>query len=185
LRRGSSADSDALPDVGAWRAFTALPRILAISVVRDLGYPNPRAAGLVLMGASWAWALWRARRARDLWLLAGLASFLVHAYFVLAAQVHENHLLLAVPFAVLAAAGRPSWGRVALALTAIQALNLNLFYGFSEGMAPSLALPRTATIIDAVVVLSALNVVALAWHARVLSGQAGLSTRPRRAETSR
>jgi hypothetical protein len=175
---------DALPDVGAWQAFTALPRILAISVVSDLGFPNPRAMGLLVTGAAWLWALWRARRARDLWLLAGVGAFLVHAYFVLAAQVHENHLLLAIPLAVLAAVGRPSWARVAVVLTAIQALNLNLFYGFSEGIAPNLAIPRSVTVIDAVVVLSVVNVAALIWHARVLLAQTGLSPRPARAETS-
>jgi hypothetical protein len=176
---------DALSEVGAWRAFTALPRILAVSVVTDLGYPDARVVGLVLMAAAWFWALWRARRARDPWLLAGLGAFLVHAYFVLAANVHENHLLLAIPLAVLAAVGRPAWSRVAAALTVIHALNLNLFYGFGEAVAPNLAIPRSLTVVDAVVVLSVLNAAALAWHARVLLVQTGLSTVTRAAETSR
>lgn len=40
-------------------------------------------------------------------LLAG-AAFIVHAYFVLGVQVHENHLYLAVP---LLAAGAANCGR--------------------------------------------------------------------------
>jgi hypothetical protein len=159
---------DALPDVGPWQAFTAAPRVLAISVVEGLGSPNIRAVGLALMSAAWGWGLWRARHARDAWLLAGVGAFLVHAYFVLAAQVHENHLVLAVPLAVLAGAGRPQWRAVAAALSAVLFLNLNLFYGLSEGLVPTFAIPRSITVVDAVVVLSVANAIALGWHARVL-----------------
>jgi hypothetical protein len=167
---------DTLPDVGAWQAFTTPPRLLAVSVVRDvLGYPDARAAGLVLLGAVWLWALWRARRVRDLWLIAGLGAFMVHAYFVLAANVHENYLLLAIPLAVLAAAGRRPWAAVAVALTAIHVLNLNLFYGFGERLRPNLAIPRSSTVVDAVVVLSVVNLAVLAWHARTLHAAVRLS----------
>jgi hypothetical protein len=167
---------DALPGAGAWEAFTTPPRLLAISVTRDLlGYPDARTVGLVLLVPVWLWALWRARGARDVWLIAGVAAFLVHAYFVLAANVHENHLLLAIPLAVLAAAGRRQWTGVAAALTAIHALNLNLFYGFGEHLRTNLAIPRSVTVVDAVVVLSVLNVAVLAWHARTLHLQARLS----------
>jgi hypothetical protein len=176
---------DALPNVTAWQAFTALPRLLAVSVATGLGYPDARLVGLALMASAWIWALWRARRARDLWLLAGVGAFLVHGYFVLAANVHENHLLLAIPLAVLAAVGRRSWSRVAVALTAVHALNLNLFYGFSEGIVPNLAVPRSLTVVDAVVVLSAVNVVALAWHARVLLAHTRLSKERSGAEISK
>ncbi len=156
--------ADSIGEVGAWRAMTALPRILAISSVMNPGYPDPRLVGLVLTAAAWGWALWQARRARDLSLLAGLGAFLVHAYFVLSAQVHENHLFLAIPLAVLAAIGRRGWARVALVLTAIQVLNLNFFYGFSEGIEPGFAIPRTLTLVDGVVLLSAANCAALFWH---------------------
>lgn len=176
---------DSVSELGAWTAFTALPRILAISRAVELGYPNPRGIGLALMAAAWAWALWRSRRARDLSLLAGLGAFLVHAYFVLAAQVHENHLYLAIPLSVLAAVGRPAWGRVAVALSVIQALNLNLFYGFSEGLDVNLALPRWLTVVDAAVVLALCNCAVLAWHARVLHRQAGLSGSVNGAEKPR
>jgi hypothetical protein len=174
---------DALPDVGAWRAFTMLPGVLAISRAVELGYPNPRVVGLVLMSAAWLWALWRQGRATDLALLAGSGAFLVHSYFVLAAQVHENHLYLAIPLAVVAAVGRPSWRGVAFGLTVVQTLNLYLFYGFSQGAPPLLDIPRSVTGVDAVVVLSVANVALLAWHARVLYAQRGLSAGALRAET--
>jgi hypothetical protein len=176
---------DALPGVGTWQAFTQLPRILAVSVVTQLGYPDARPVGLAMMAAAWGWALWRARRGRDLWLLAGLGAFLVHAYFVLAANVHENHLLLAIPLAIVAAVGRAQWSRMAMALTAIHALNLNLFYGFSEGLSPNAAIPRSITVVDAAVVLSVLNLIALAWHARLVLVQTGLTKNGPAAETPR
>jgi hypothetical protein len=175
---------DALPDVGAWRAFTEPPRILAISVVEGLGYPNARAVGLVLMAAAWLWAIWHGRRTRDPWMTAGLGAFLVHAYFALAAQVHENHLLLAIPLAVVASIGRPRWRGVALALTAIQFLNLNLFYGFSEAISPNLAIPRSITGVDAAVVLSLVNLATLGWHGSVLLAESRLSAEEAGAETT-
>ncbi|HEX7485038.1 MAG TPA: hypothetical protein VF332_02725 [Vicinamibacterales bacterium] len=165
---------DLVAGAGLWHAVTTLPRILAISSVMDLGYPNPRLIGLAMMGGAWAWALWQARRARDLPLLAGVGAFLVHAYFVLSAQVHENHLFLAIPLAVMATVGRRGWAGIAVALTAIQALNLNLFYGLSEGIHLDLALPRGLTLVDAAVLLSAANCAALFWHARVLRRESAL-----------
>ena len=84
---------------------------------------------------------------RDLWLLAGVAAFCVHAYATLSAQVHENHLFAAVPLLVLAAAGRRAFLPIAIGVSAIVALNLNLFYGFGDGI--GFALPRAITMIDA------------------------------------
>src|SRR3954470_7219390 len=91
-------------DMGAWAAFTAPAKILNISRVIEIGYPNPRPIGIVLTIAAIAWALWivysaprTSRLARrtshpaprtphlDVWLLAGLAAFCVHAYATLAA----------------------------------------------------------------------------------------------------
>ena len=72
-----------------------------------------------------------------------------------------------------------------MALTAVHALNLNLFYGFSEGIVPNMAVPRSLTVVDAAVVLPALNVVALAWHARVLLVHTRLSRERSGAEISK
>ena len=97
---------------------------------------------------------------------AALGAFLVHAYATLAAQVHENHLYAAVPLLCVAAAGRREFRPVLLAVSAILALNLNLFYGISEDV--GYALPRGLTIIDITVVLAVVNCLALAWHGAVL-----------------
>jgi hypothetical protein len=156
-------------DMGTWAAVTAPTKILAISRVTELGYPNPRTIGLVLVALAFAWAIWTARAARDLWLASALAAFLVHAYATLAAQVHENHLFAAVPLLGVAAAGRPRFTAVFAALSAIFALNLNLFYGVSEDIGYSL--PRTITIIDLSVLLAFVNCGALVWHARVFRSE--------------
>jgi len=47
-------------------------------------------------------------------------------------------------------------------VSAIVALNLNLFYGISEDT--GWAIPRTLTVIDASLVLAAINCAALVWH---------------------
>lgn len=153
-------------DLGAWTAFTMPTRILGISRMIELGYPNPRLVGIALTVTAAAWALWTARRARDLSLVAALAAFLVHAYATLSAQVHENHLFAAVPLLVLASGGRREFRPIAIAVSAIVALNLNLFYGFGNGV--GYALPRGITIVDATVVLAVLNCAAFWQHARTL-----------------
>jgi hypothetical protein len=58
-------------------------------------------------------------------------------------------------------------------VSAIFALNLNMFYGISEYI-PGYAFPRTLTIIDATVILALVNCAALAWHAVVLRRESAL-----------
>src|SRR5262249_487865 len=111
------------------------------------------------------WALWTARRSNDLWTASALGAFLVHAYATLAVQAHENHLFAAVPLLVIAAAGRQRFMPVLVAVTAILAVNLNLFYGISEDV--GYAIPRGVTIVDFTVVLAAINCAVLVWHAMV------------------
>ena len=154
-------------DMGVWAAVTAPARILTITRAMEVGVPNPRAIGAALTIGAAGWALWTARRTRDVWRLAALAGFIVHAYATLAAQVHENHLFAAVPLLVLASAGEATLRPVCAIVTAIVVLNLNLFYGFGQGI--GYALPRAWTVVDATVVLAALNCAALAWHAAVFS----------------
>ena len=88
--------SHATRDLGAWAAWTRPVRILGIRRVVELGYLNPRpfAAAMLIIVA--AWAICRARRG-DVVLVLAAGALAVHAYFVLAVQVHENHLYLAVP----------------------------------------------------------------------------------------
>ncbi len=153
-------------DLGAWTAFTMPTRILGITRLVELGYPNPRAVGLALTAAAAAWALWTGRRVRSAAQGAGVAAFLVHAYSVLAAQVHENHLFAAVPLLVFAGARLAPFRSIAVGVTAVAALNLNLFYGFGNGV--GYALPRGITVVDATVVLAAVNCVLLWRHAMAL-----------------
>lgn len=155
-----------IQDYGVWGAFTRQTQILGISRFMQVGYPNPRPIGAALVLATIAWGLWTARRRSDLWLMAGLAGFAMHAYATLGAQVHENHLYAAVPFLALAAAGRRRLAPVLIAVSAIFALNLNLFYGISEDV--GYRIPRGLTVVDLTVVLSFANCAALIWHAAAL-----------------
>ena len=157
-------------DMGVWAAFTAPTKILAISRTIEIGYPNPRVIGTLLALGAMGWGVWTAARARDLFLLAAVSAFMVHAYVTLSAQVHENHLFAAIPLLVIAAAGRPRFRPILWTLSVIFALNLNLFYGVSEYI-DGFAVPRTITIVDLTVLLALSNCVALAWHASVLRGE--------------
>jgi hypothetical protein len=168
-----------MQDMGTWAAFTSPTKILAISRVIELGYPNPRIVGFILFGSAAAWSLWTARRRGDVWIASALAAFLMHAYATLSAQVHENHLFAAVPLVGMAAAGRPRLMPIFVVLSAIFVLNLNLFYGISEDI--GYALPRTLTIVDATVLVAIANCAALAWHAAVFSRECSTADAPRRA----
>jgi hypothetical protein len=159
-------------DVGAAASLTRPARIVRISTVVEQGYPNPRPLATAVVLLVVGWAVWRAREARGLAPLAAVAAFSVHAYFVLAVGVHENHLFLAVPLLVLVAALRPAHRGVLFALSAIVALNLDFIYGLGLGVGG--ALPRGLTGVDATVVLAVANVMALAWHGRTLNTHLGI-----------
>lgn len=150
----------AIKDLGAWASWTMTVRILGISRVVALGYPNPRPIATALAGIVMLWALWRARRA-PLPVVLAAGAFAVHAYFVLAVQVHENHLYLALPVMAAAAALIPTLRAPFALVSVIFALNLFLFYGIGRGYPPP---PRGFTIVDATVVLSFVNLAALVWH---------------------
>jgi hypothetical protein len=146
----------------------------------------------VLTIAVAAWALWvtyrstthRTQSTIDLWLLAGLAAFLVHAYATLSAQVHENHLFAAVPLLVLASAGRRAFRPICVGVSAVVALNLNLFYGFGDGI--GYAVPRGMSIVDLSLVVALVNCSLLLWHAAVLRSQGSTAAvlRPQPAPVS-
>jgi hypothetical protein len=126
-----------------------------------------RLVGSILALAAIGWAVWTVRRERDLWMISATGAFVVHAYVVLATQVHENHLFGAVPLLALAAAGRPRFLPLAIVTGAIYAANMNLMYGLGEDDL-GYFLPRTLMGIDLTLVLAAANCAALAWHAAVL-----------------
>ena len=160
-----------VPRLGFAAAYLApVRRIMAVSTFQDVGFPNPRPFGTLLAVGAAGWALWRLRRARDLALHALGAAFIVHAFFVVSVGVHEHHMMLAVPMLALAAALRRSLAPLFWTLSAIVALNMNLFYGIGYGLGWSI--PRGILLVDLTVWLSAANVGALVWHARVLTREA-------------
>jgi hypothetical protein len=88
--------------------------------------------------------------------------------------VHENHLFAAVPLLVLASAGRRAFLPIGVAVSLIVALNLNLFYGFGDGI--GYALPRGLMVIDLTVIVALVNCFVLLWHAAVLKRQCSTAT---------
>jgi hypothetical protein len=170
--------SYAIKDLGAWAAWTMIVRILGISRVVALGYPNPRPIGAALAGAVMLWAYWRARRG-PLPMILAAGALATHAYFVLAVQVHENHLYLAIPLLAAAASALPRLRGPLYATSAVFALNLFLFYGIGRGFRLP---PRGFTVIDATVVLSFVSVGVFVWHAVRFSHQ---SARPAAVDLDR
>lgn len=162
-------------DQGVWAAIAQPARVLALSTVEELAHVSLRPIGTILVGLAVAWGIWRAGLARchvaaeppshDVARAAALGAWTVHAYFMLGAAVHENHLFLALPCALVASAVLPGYVRMARALGALLALNLFLFYGISEsiGWLPS----RTPLLIDSTVMLALAGVALFAWHARM------------------
>jgi hypothetical protein len=152
----------AVHDLGVRGAWTMTVRILGISRVVALGYPNPRLLATSAVIAAAAWALWTARGTRTLAATLACAAFIVHAYFVLGVQVHENHLYLAVPLLAVAAAAYDELRPVFYGVTGVFAFNLWLFFGLGRGFpTPS----RHFTVVDTTVVLAAMNCLLLCAHA--------------------
>jgi hypothetical protein len=80
-------------------------------------------------------------------------------------------MMLAVPLLALAAALRPSLRSLFWTISAIVALNMNLFYGIGYGLGWSI--PRGILLVDLTVLLSLANIAALIWHGRVLASEVG------------
>lgn len=155
-----------VPELG-WRAFLqVVPRPLAISRFRELGYPDPRPICAAAIAACVGWAAWSIRRARDLGAYAALAAFTVHVVFVLNVGMHESHQLLEVPLLVLAAALRTPLRPLAVAVSVLITLNINFYYGIGLGL--GWAVPRQITVVDVSVVLAVANIALLVWFAALL-----------------
>lgn len=155
-----------VPELG-WRAYLqVVPRPLAITRFRELGYPDPRPICAAAVAAVTLWATWTASRMRTLAMSAALGAFTVHAFFVLNVGAHENHQLLEIPLLVLAAALLPAFRPLLAAVSGIVTLNINFYYGISLGW--GWAIPRQITGIDVSVALAFANVAALGWFAALL-----------------
>ena len=159
---------DSLQDWGWGHAITQEVRILGITTTVAIGYPNPRLVGMALVGLTSALAVWWTTRVRTLGEAAAVAGWSIYAYVMLAAQVHENHLVPAVPLLAVAAGVEARFRTIFWAVSAIAALNLYLFYGIVPGR-PQM-LERHHTIIDATVLLSVVNLAVFVWFTRMLMG---------------
>ena len=175
-----------LSTAGPIAALAARVPILSVSQITPIDYSvaDVQVDGLMVLVLSWTavvavvgWAMWRARRSGGFTPLVALAALTVHVYFVLAVQVHENHLQLALPLLAVVAAERKRYRPLFALLSALLFLNLNLFYGLGQGRA--YALPRSLTFIDATVLLAAVNIGALVWHLRLFAREC-LETPPTR-----
>jgi hypothetical protein len=151
------------------RSWTTDVRILGISRVLALGYPNPRLIGIALAGGLMSWAFWRARRA-SLPVVLAAGAFAIHAYTLLSVQVHENHFYLALPLIAAAGAVLPQMRAPYALASAICLLNLYLFQGLGHDFVPP---DRMLTIVDATVLVSFVNVGAFVWHVRRFARVAG------------
>jgi hypothetical protein len=74
--------------------------------------------------------------------------------------------MVMVPLLALAAALEPSLRPLFYVVSAIVALNMNLFYGIGIGRGWSV--PRLMLGIDLSVLLSIANIAALVWHGRIV-----------------
>jgi len=162
-----------IPRLGFPHAFfVEVRRIMAVTTFQEVGLPNPRPFASAAVAATAGWGLWRLRHSSDLAAHLLAAAFVVHAFFVLGVGVHEHHMMLAVPLLALAAALRRSLRPVFYVVSAIVALNMNLFYGIGMGIGYSI--PRLLLGLDLTVILSVANIAALIWHARIVSREAGV-----------
>jgi hypothetical protein len=158
--------ADSIHDWGWYRAVTQEVRILQITAATAAGYPNFRIIGLALVGVATIFAVWLTPRARSLAGAAAIAGWSAYAYAMLAAQVHENHLIPAVPMLAAAAALDRRFRPVFWMVSMVAALNLYLFYGAIPGSPP--LINRRTTVVDATVLLSVVNVAAFISLTRLL-----------------
>ncbi len=154
------------PGVGLAAALAGPVSILRTADLAARG-PDPRVIAAILVAGASGWALWQARGARDVWMIAALAAFHVHVFALLATGVHENHIYAAVPLLVLASAGRRRFAPVMIALSGVFAANLFLLYGFGRGLGPAVWPP--AAPIDLTVLVALANCGVFAWHAAVFA----------------
>ena len=160
-----------LPELGFPRAFLQrVPRPLSITRFRELGYPDPRPIGRIAIVALTVWAIWATRRARGLAIVAAFGAFTIHAFFVLSPNLHEHHQLLEIPLLVLAAAFRPGFRPLFIAVSAIVTININYVYGAGLGMGWNV--PRMITGLDLSVLVAITNIGVLSWFARRLADEA-------------
>jgi hypothetical protein len=148
-------------EIGIWDALSRPATMVRISTVLEWGFPNPRTLGTVLTALALGWATWRGRAGLSRATGALLGAWCVLAYFMVSAQVHENHAYLALPLLAVAAAEDPRLRFLFWSVTAAFSLNLYIFYGLGQTHPP--AIDRAWTFIDLSVWLAGAYVALFAW----------------------
>jgi hypothetical protein len=101
---------DALHSGASGGAVLAIPvEIVSVTRLVSLGFPNPRYIGVALLAITGLVAVRAVWRRPDVERAAVAAALLVCSYFVLAAQVHENHFWPVVPLLIVAATLSPRY----------------------------------------------------------------------------
>jgi hypothetical protein len=154
----------------AWAVFTG--PVTRIPFVRAAahGLPFLRVAGTMLALAGIGWGVVVGRKARDLSLVAAVGAFSVHAYAVLGAQVHENHLFAAMPLLVIAAGTHRRFAPILVGVSVFLAFSM-LFYIFSD-QEGRWVLSRSLTWLDTTLLLAVFNCGLFVWHGAVLRAEA-------------
>ncbi len=115
-------------------------------------------------------AAWRVRGVTSVWRHAALYALVVHVYFVVAVNVHENHIIYAVPALAMAAAVNQRYRALYALTSAFACANLTLFYGLTGAeRAPS-------GLITCAVALA--GTLLLAYHARIYHAETGRPQTP-------
>jgi len=162
-------------DSSLMEAFTVRTGILKMSDIMLIGrkIAGHGAGGFVLMSTTWAVLgasvlalMWRARRSVDFAVATALGAVTVHLYFVLVVQVHENHMILALPLLACLVPVDTGYRRLFYLISAIVFLNMHMFYGFDGDHLVSRHLLGA---FDLSVALAAINLCALVWHVRLFA----------------
>jgi hypothetical protein len=169
----------AVPDMGWAGALGLEIRILQISRVIELGYPDPRPLATVCIVAATALAAWRTFRQPSLTVAAACGAWAVYAYTMFGIPVHENHFYPAIPLLALAAALHVPLRPVFWTTSAIFVVNLYVFYGLSRGW-PS-AIDRGWTFVDLSVLIALANVAAFVWATKRIWRMSGVEDAERTA----
>ena len=114
-------------------------------------------------------AIARPRTWTILWLLAGAGAFCVHAPRRCRRRCTRTICSRRCRCWCWPRRDVAGFRPIAAAVSVVVALNLNLFYGFGDGI--GYALPRAVTIVDLTVIVALFNCLLLSWHAVVLSRQ--------------
>jgi len=152
--------------LSAWSVFTG--PVARVPFVRAAvhGLPYLRVIGTVMAAAGILWGAWTGRRARELWHVAAVGAFSVHAFAVLGAQVHQNHLFAAMPLLVIASAERRRFVPILVGVTAF--ISLSLLFVLPVGPDGPFVLSRTWTFLDTTLLLAVFNCLLFVWHAKIL-----------------